>query len=115
MIDFDKYTLGELAKIEELTGLSIPDLMRPGAPQMKKTAAVCFVEAKRQGLNHTWASILNWSPTQVNEFLREAKADDGDEPAEDEPDPKASSAKSKRKTSRSSSSRSGSNPRSTGG
>src|SRR5690606_28644783 len=54
MIDFDKYTLGELAKIEELTGLSIPDLMRPGAPQMKKTAAVCFVEAKRQGLNHSW-------------------------------------------------------------
>lgn len=111
----DRYTLGELALVERLTGLGLVALVQPSAPQAKTLAALYLVEKKRAGEKVTFDDVLNLAPTEVMTYLNDALPSDSDEPDEDaDEDPKASS-KPKRTTSRSSSSSRGSSRASTGG
>jgi hypothetical protein len=114
VLDFDKMTIGELAKVEDLTGLSIGALMRPDAPQAKKIAAIAVIVRKRRGEPLSWADALELTMTDIQAiFAGEPDVESADDPDEDE-GPKEPSPSPAPRTSRSSSSRSASSRRSTG-
>lgn len=54
MYDLSKLTLGEIAKIEELTGLSIGALADDTAPKAKMLIAIAFVLKRRENPKFTY-------------------------------------------------------------
>jgi hypothetical protein len=86
MIDINSLTLGEVAKIEELAGVSISSFSNDDAPQGKMLAAIVFVSKRRdlmrQGLplsGFTWNDALGMQMDEVSDYLDPDSAQDTDE------------------------------------
>lgn len=83
-LDVSRLTLGEIAKVEDLSGLSISQLGEDTTPAGKFTAALVFVAARRQGQTPTWAECLDMDMETAHRYLGD---DEDDEAAEGEPAP----------------------------
>lgn len=100
MIDLNKLTLGEIAKVEDLADTSIADLGEDGRPQIKLLAGLVFVMKRReqmaQGLpvTYTWNEALGLTNAEAEEFLGLNAPDDEPEtpPESVEAAPKATPA-----------------------
>ncbi|MGG7466045.1 hypothetical protein [Plantibacter sp. YIM 135347] len=53
-INIKKLTLGEMAKVEELSGLSIDSISDSASPKGLLLAALAFVAKKRTNPEYTW-------------------------------------------------------------
>lgn len=91
--DPSKFTLGEIAKIEDLSGLSIEQIGDDTAPKGKLLAALVFVSKRRQGDPIKWPECLEMDlPTAESVIGMDLTGEAGDEPnqeAEDDQAPKA--------------------------
>ena len=68
-MDIQKLTLGEIAKVEELSGLSINEIGSQKAPQGKALAALVFVMKRRDDNKFTFADAMDLSMDEVTEIL----------------------------------------------
>ncbi|MFC8733570.1 hypothetical protein ACFT5B_14165 [Luteimicrobium sp. NPDC057192] len=117
MFDVKKLTLGEVAKIEELSGQPITAIGEDEAPKGKTMAAVAFVVKRRQILaaggkvsEFTWNDACSLTFAEASELIGVGKstAEGSDEAPDGDPTTAtaASTPKSSaRKTSRGSSSK----------
>lgn len=71
-----RLTLGEIAAIENLSGVSIDSLMDEGTPKGKALAALVFVAKKREDPDFTFDDALN---TDMDEAMEIVNATMGDE------------------------------------
>lgn len=62
-------TLGEVARVEELSGMSITAMGAADAPQAKLMAAVAYVLKRREDAEYKFADAMNLTMEQVGEFL----------------------------------------------
>lgn len=83
-LDITKLTLGEVAKIEELSDMPISALGDEDRPKGKALAALFFVAKRREDPKFTWNQALDVPSDEATAFLGL-----GDE--EEAPDPLASS------------------------
>ncbi len=83
MIDVKSLVLGEVAKVEELSGLSIGQLGEDEAPKGKMMAALAFVWRRRSEPAFTWNQALALTLDEANEILG-IENDKDDETAEDD-------------------------------
>ncbi len=85
----DSLTLGEIAKVEELSGQSVNGLADDNAPKGKMLAAMAFVVKRRSDREFTWNDAMGLTMEQANAIIApEDDADATDEPEDgDEPDP----------------------------
>lgn len=56
-IDFDAFTLDDLAELEELTGVSIDDLKGADAPKLKVLKALAFIVMRRNDPDLTFEAV----------------------------------------------------------
>lgn len=90
MFDFQKLTTGEIAKVEELSNLSLSELDNDSAPKGKLLAALAFVIKRRTGdPKFKWEDALDLPLDEAQKIIGFTTDDD---PAEVEtpPAPKAS-------------------------
>ncbi|MBB1482491.1 hypothetical protein H5392_01290 [Tessaracoccus sp. MC1865] len=59
MIDINRLTLGEVAKIEELSGQPISAIGNDDAPKGLALAALAFVAKRREDANFSWNAAQN--------------------------------------------------------
>lgn len=59
MLDINKLTLGEVAKVEELSGQPISAIGDEAAPQGLTLAALAFVAKRRQDPKYPWNDALS--------------------------------------------------------
>lgn len=91
----DTLTLGEVARIEELSGASIAELGEDNTPKGKMLAALVFVAQRRQGnKNFKWADALRTPLEEAQKLMGDAAGDNTDTDTEIEAgsagtDPKA--------------------------
>lgn len=70
MYDINKLTLGEVAKVEELSGHSIREFQSDQTPAGKMMAALAFVVKRRTGSpEFKWSEALELTMGQANEIL----------------------------------------------
>lgn len=81
-------TIGETAKVEELSGQNIASLQDENAPKAKVLAALAFVFKKREDPAFKWNDALEMTFDEISELLNLS----GDE-GEDDGDPLAPSVK----------------------
>ena len=67
-MNVNKLTLGEISKVEELSGISINEI-GGNAPQGKAMAALVFVLKRREDQGFTFNDAMNLDMDQVNEIL----------------------------------------------
>lgn len=89
MLDYTRLTLGEVAKIEELSGQSIATIGQESAPKGAVLAAMAFVAKRREQLAAGEKPTFTWNDAQGLTF-EEANAllglsDDEDEEAATDP------------------------------
>lgn len=83
MIDIDKLTIGEIAKVEELSGQSISVLGDDSTPKGKLMAALLFVNKRREvGPSYTWAQAMDTPFPEVAAYLG-LNEDESDEVSDD--------------------------------
>lgn len=58
-LDLTRLTLGEVAKLEDLSGLSLDRIGDTDAPKGKLLAAMVFVSERRKGHAISWPECLN--------------------------------------------------------
>lgn len=80
-LDLTRLTLGEVAKIEELSGRPLAAISDDDTPQGKLLAALVFVSERRNGHAIPWHECLNMEMTAALELLGMA-GDDDEEDAE---------------------------------
>jgi hypothetical protein len=91
MIDIDSLTLGEVAKVESLSGLSISQIAEDEKPKGLALAALVFVFKRREDPEFTWNKAQDVTVTEAQEYLEGAAADpDADEIPGDVADPELS-------------------------
>ncbi|HZX00359.1 MAG TPA: hypothetical protein VFF10_09875 [Trueperaceae bacterium] len=97
MFDVKSLTLGEIDRIEELSGRSIDSIGDDGAPKGKMLAAMVFVMKRREHLAAgrppsptDWNDALGMTMVEANAVLGITKDEPQDAPAE--PEPKAPGA-----------------------
>lgn len=84
MLDISKLTLGEVAKIEELSGQSIAAIGEENSPKGKTLAAMAFVAKRREQLaagetaTFTWNEALGLTFEEANALIG-INADDEDQ------------------------------------
>lgn len=96
-MDISKLTMGEIALVESLSGLSLEEVGADQKPKGLALAALAFVAKKRADAEFTWNDAQALTYTEVNEILGDGEADDATEAvpgAETPTDPKGSRAKS---------------------
>lgn len=76
-LDVEKLTLGEVAKVEELSGQSIAEIGNDTAPKGKALAALAFVTKKREDPSYSWNDAMSLTFDQAQEIL--GMNDDEDE------------------------------------
>lgn len=86
-MNLNSFTLGEIAKVEELSGRSLGSMEDGEQPVGKFLAAIITVAKKRETPSFKFEDALNMGMEDANAFLAEVFADD--EFADDEDDPKA--------------------------
>lgn len=80
MLDVSKLTLGEIAKIESLTGLPIDGTIGDGVPQGKSLAAWALIHARRDGKpGFSWPDALALTMEEAMSILGIDVDDDEDE------------------------------------
>lgn len=67
--DIEALTLGEIAKIEDLSGLSIQSIADEDQPKGKSIAALVFVASRRAGDPLKWDQCLGLTMDQANQLL----------------------------------------------
>lgn len=94
MLDINRLTLGEIAKIEELSQQSITVIGEEASPKGLMLAALAFVTKRRENNNYKWNDALGLNFEEANEILglNVSTDDDADEdvpedPTEPEPTP----------------------------
>lgn len=93
MLNMDRLTLGEVARIEDLSGQSIAQFGDEDKPQGLMLAALAFVAARRERLagdrpdELTWPQALDLTMDEANVlvFGGDAATEDGDAPAPEPP------------------------------
>lgn len=75
MIDIDSLTLGEVAKVESLSGLSIGQIGETDQPKGLALAALVFVAKRREDPAYTWNQAQDVTVVEANEILGKAAAD----------------------------------------
>ena len=83
MFDISRLTLGELAKVEELSGQSISQITDAAAPVGKVMAALAYVNKRRHDLTFKWDDALNLTMDEASELLGTTTGDEGEGDAED--------------------------------
>lgn len=78
----NRLTLGEIAKVEELSGMSIRAMGDDNAPMGKLMAALLYVTKRRKDLTFKWDDALNLTMDEVTSMLGM-----DDEPEADTADP----------------------------
>ena len=68
-----RLTLGEVAAVEELSGLAMTDIGEPGVPMAKFMAAVAYVIRKRTNPDFTFADALNLRMDDLDELTAVAE------------------------------------------
>ena len=92
MIDVTRLTLGEIERIESLSGQSISVLGEDDTPKGKMMAALAFVMKRRQDMaegrppTFTWNEALDLTMDEANAILG-IETDDEEEAPEPEPAP----------------------------
>ena len=86
--DINKLTLGELAKVEELSGQSMISMDDPNKPKAKLYQALVFVMKKREDKNFQFKDTESMTFDDLSEFLgvgddEEVDADPFDKTQED--------------------------------
>lgn len=87
MLDVQKLTLGEIAKIEELGGLSISMFSDDETPKGKMLAAMALIQKRRTGTpTFKWADAMLLSLEEASEIvgLNDDEEDSDDEEAGDD-------------------------------
>lgn len=79
-IDFSRLTLGELDKLETLSGLPISALADDDAPKGKFIAALVFIASRRHNEPMTWDQCLAMPVDEASAYVG---LDDEDEAADD--------------------------------
>lgn len=82
MIDIATLTLGEVAKIEDLTGLPMTRLGDDDAPKGAMLAAMAFITKRRQDMTFTWNQAQELTLEAANEILGLADDEDDSAPKE---------------------------------
>lgn len=101
MIDINRLTLGEVAKIEELSGQPISAIGDEDKPKGLALAALAFVAKRREDPKFTWNAAQELTFDEANKILGFGQ-DDEEEAADaplDEPAGTSSPAKSTRRKS----------------
>lgn len=80
--DIEKLTLGEVAKVEELSGQSITAIAEDDSPKGNALAALAWVAKHREDPKFTWNQARGLTFAEANEILGMGD----DEPDEEEPD-----------------------------
>lgn len=94
-LDINTLTLGEIAALEKMSGLSVDQMGDDASPKGDLLAAMAVIVKKRAGdTDFTFKKAQQLSMAEVQKILGQ---DDEDEPGKDEPSPKRG-----RKTSQSS-------------
>lgn len=68
-LDFNRLTLGEVAKLEQLAGLSLDRIGDADAPKGKLLAAMAYVASRRRGEALSWDECLELTVADANELL----------------------------------------------
>lgn len=69
MIDVSKLTLGEVAKIEELSGMPISAIGDDDRPKGLAMAALAFVAKRREDPKFSWNAAQGLTTEEANEIL----------------------------------------------
>jgi hypothetical protein len=77
-MDISKLTLGELAKIEELGGMSIDSFGDEGKPKMKMLIALAYVIKRREDKNVTLLQIENMTSDEVTTIIDSVQVTDAE-------------------------------------
>jgi hypothetical protein len=93
MFDVKSLTLGEIDRIEELSGRSIDSIGDDGAPKGKMLAAMVFVMKRREHLAAgrppsptDWNDALGMTMVEANKVLGITKDEPQDAPVQDAPE-----------------------------
>lgn len=68
-VDVNSLTLGEVAAVENLSGVAIDQLGEAGVPKGKLYAALVFVMNKRHNPEYTFEDALNMDMTALAELF----------------------------------------------
>lgn len=71
-MDINSLTLGEVAKVEELAGISVEGMADDSKPKGKLLAAFIFVMKRREDPGFTWEAALSIPLAEANELLADA-------------------------------------------
>lgn len=83
-IDIDKLTLGEVATVEKLSGLSIAAIGDDDAPKGAALAALAYITKKREVPGFTWSQAQDLTFAQAQEILGLEDDDEDDAESSDE-------------------------------
>lgn len=81
-LNVSRLTLGEVAKIEELSGQSITSIGEDDAPKGKTLAAMAFVAKRREDASFTWNAAQNLTFDEANEILGLTDEDEQEQDAD---------------------------------
>ena len=82
MFDINRLTLGEVAKIEELSGMPISEIGNDDKPKGLALAALAFVAKRRQDPKFSWNDAQGLTFDEANDILGLRSADDQEEDAD---------------------------------
>ena len=68
-------TLGEVAAIENLSGMSIKAMAEGDSPMGKMMAAMAYVIKRRSNPDYTFADAMNLTMEEANEIMGVVEAD----------------------------------------
>lgn len=101
MFDINRLTLGEVAKIEELSGMPISEIGNDDKPKGLALAALAFVAKRRQDPKFSWNDAQSLTFDEANEILGLDATDEQEETAapldSGSPTPAAKPARTRKK------------------
>lgn len=101
MIDINKLTLGEVAKIEELSGMPISAIGDEDRPKGLAMAALAFIAKRREDPSFSWNAAQNLGLEEANAILGIGTPAGDEEEADQGPLDEEAPAPSKKTRSRS--------------
>lgn len=96
MIDINTLTVGEIAKIEELSGQAITAMGNDDAPKGLMLAALAMIAKRRQDPAFTWNQAQTLTFSEANALI--GLSQDDDEEESDAPLEQPAPARSKKKS-----------------
>lgn len=77
-----KFTIGEVAKVEELAGRAFDELIEDGSPKGLPLAALYYVCKKREDPKFKWQTVLDTDFEEVANYVQEVLGDEDEDPKE---------------------------------